>query len=339
MNDIEDRLVAAGERFRRTQAMPPNIDLSSFQRTPRRWRTVIIAAAAIAAIAVAATAFIGHKAAQRAATTATAPTTVTAVGERVRATGVLMQSPGKDVVLCAQPPAGFGVFGTAGGVQVGGLDPLMGPGVGDSCGGLSVPVTGLTDLTKVPGWTTTDGVGASAEVMVVGAWTGTALAASSVGAPDLGIASAASQVYPIPCAEPTAGWDPTPVARTASEQISAVVNADKDLYAGVWTATSPEAGNPQIFVVAVAGDLKVAEAQIRTFFHGNLCLTAEPFSLNQQAALKGRLLAARPGWSVISNPVTKRLMVSMPIYDQAAANVIGSDIDNVTILPVVTAST
>jgi hypothetical protein len=129
------------------------------------------------------------------------------------------------------------------------------------------------------------GTGTWAEAYLAGTWDAArrAFVVSSGRVPtaaDRGRLEPRKPDFSVPCAEPVGGWS-APIEKWPDDQIQTIAG-----YAGSW-----EDPTHRVMTVKFTGDLEAAEAAVRQYYAGNLCVAPAQHDEEQLKAISNQLLS------------------------------------------------
>lgn len=340
--DIDEQLREAGARWRSEHSFSPEADLARMtKRQPGQWRGRIGAVASALAVFVVVVGFLVFRANQTSnggipasskspGPTAAQPGPLASLlvqdGDRVRAVGVVVASPGVPIELCQPDPQ---------------------PTVSDStseaepptCSAIAVTLAGF-NTTGVKSWTTRRGVGFTAgPVAIQGVWQ-----AGAINVIDVADATPADESPPIPslpCSAPPTGWVVDDFASAGERELAlarlqTVLGGSPDIYAGVWSASPQLALNqPHVVVVGTVRSPQDVDASLRAAYPGNLCIEQVDHSSAQLTQLAQRLEAAGLKARVSIRPDLDRVELRIAMIDDQAAASVGADSAAVVVEPMV----
>lgn len=268
-------------------------------------------------------------------------------GDAVTAAGIVVKEPGAPTLLCRTLPRVAIAYAA-------GEEPPPG------CSSLAVRLSGA-DESALPGWTERDGVWFTEEtVTVAGEWRDAALAVGSVTVGGSPWGPELADSWQVPCAPPTGGWvdgDGVLSAGVEPEAYEAIMvaldaelTAHPDRYHGNWVGypdgdpvdSDPpygEIGEPmparEVMIVSTVDDPAATQAGLETVFPGNLCVIQVERSALELEAVAGRFSLADDSWTLdadsLRSLVSNRVLLELPVLDEAAATRIGADAELVEV--------
>jgi hypothetical protein len=308
MADVDSLLTQAGERWRASLPQPGALRPLPEDR-PRGLPMALIVAAVIAMLiaVVAGLAAGGRPGASRSHVGvgwdhASLVAAVVQRSDRVRATGVVIATPGEVIKVC-----------------LGGADRLMGDP--PRCLPIGVEVRGI-DTATLPGRSEVKGVVASGLVTVRGTWSGDAIEVDA-------IAPAAYDPWlaDLPCPQPEAGWTfpaERGAFRDALTPLVAEINGHPDEFGSYWTIPPFNPTNDSGTAVEVI-ETDVAprdlQSRVEALFPYGACLVRGHFTDEQLAAVARALQKPDLTWIAGGGSLARRVAVQLTMLDAAAVAV------------------
>jgi hypothetical protein len=301
VDDLDERLEIWG-RDQRTSGSAMSIDWTRATRDSARFRLIrgmphaVAAAIAIVALGVVAVG-AGLSLGSRPSSGVSETWDLLSSGDPVVASGSLVEQTDGTMLICDTVD--------------GRLDSTV-------CSGIAAPVVGV-DVNMVPGWERHGRTGYAAGVTVHGAWTGTAIQASSF---TPGVAGLAPPISP--CAQSDVhGPFVDPLAEDVNrDALNAEVTGHPDLYGGLWVAPDETGQMNRIVVVEVAGDPGPVASRLQALYPNALCLTRVTLSLTDLTRLNAEIAASHPEWLPSIDPPSDRISVVIPVLDRASAAIL-----------------
>lgn len=238
------------------------------------------------------------------------PWDVVSDGDRVSATGYLLENDRGAVSLCPSVVT----FVTTG-------SPV-------GCSAIAkVGVIGV-DVHSFPGeqrgatWLST-------YLRVQGTWSGGAIQATGAEAVDKPLPAP----WTVPCPTPAVGW---PGNGTSGQQaakqalLEDEVAAHLDDYASVWVGTIGSSHETAV-VVGIAGNVATATKTLAAIYPYNLCLIGVPYSLQELQRVVDALRVGPVPWDIGVSPRIDRVSVTMAVLNQAAADALAPYADQIVL--------
>lgn len=278
---------------------------------------------------LAAMAALTEKAAQSATST---DAQVVRDGDRVAATGLLIQAPGAPLKLC-QGNAMIAIY----------------PAPAPTCSAWAFPIDGAAVPDSVV-WLTTDGVRhAEGSYRLTGLWRDGRIEEQALTlVPQEPRPTGDGKWYPsgrfeLRCDLPSTWPDKdfqSPAQQAAQRRLSAEVGRHPDRYSGVWGA-HPRQGStigpdfePYIISVGTVNDPATEQRRLQEIYPYSLCVHQVPYSARELNAVASRLDIAQPGRTHVA-PDLGRLQVELFVLDEAMRERVGDDADAVIVAPFV----
>lgn len=317
MDETDRFLREVGERWRSWQAPPPDVDIRRLAPTGRRWHWLLVpvgAATVAVSVGLAAWAIWQHGPATGPGSVGSALGALLEVqvrpGEHVAAHGQIVKAGESGPTICrVLPPP-----------DVGYEDPAAAPA--PVCSSFTVPVLGVV-FESLPGWSVRGNTGFSAELIVRGTWTGSAIDVAQVLEPG----AAPTHVWPpVPCEEPVGGWPSTaggPLEVEASlSALGDEIAANPDLYVGSWRAGSvdPSGGDETIIVVGTTVSPEEVRVKLRRLYPYALCITKVDYNATQLRNVATALSEVEASWAVSLRPELSRVQVDVVVLDARAVD-------------------
>jgi hypothetical protein len=299
MDDLERRLQKWGADWRSSEA--PYSDSRVTEWRARRMPLVAVAQlmGSVSAIAIIGGVFVFglwiHGGAIGAPAASQVGPTV-ADGDRVSASGYLVQTDG-DTLMACMPASSRLVL------------PVY-------CSAVHVPVTGL-DPTTLSQWRAQSGGGYAAGVTVEGIWSRGVLHAERA------YATATEDPLPV-CDEVVGAAPPDSLTQEAAMQaLDAEVSGSRSIYSGTWPATDSR-GDDVTAVGVIHPRAAEAASNLAKIYPFRLCVVPVDFARDSLDARVTDLAASHPDWLPTLDIPRDRVDIFVPVLDGPTASALGS---------------